>query len=149
MGKRNGKIRIGGIDQDYMSGSASVLDKLQDAIQIHDFDVNLVLKPVGSFLTDRASILSLQMQVIDNALLEFEIHYKYSLDGEYIQRASAALDFTTPNSPILDASGSFLTAIVSNNHWLKLDVSGIYAVQLWAASGNAAGSEIILNAGTE
>lgn len=125
------------------------ITQLSRSVQIIDSDVNEGVKPVAAFLTEDSDTLSIQMEVLTNALDQFEIHYKYSEEGEYINMGVIATDYTTPAYPVLAASGSFLTAAVGNGHYVKLDVSGIYAVQLWAASGNAAGSEIIFNGSTK
>jgi len=125
-------------------GAAHIIYVQRSTVSITDEDVNEALKPFAIFLTNGAEVLSIEMTVSENALDQFEILYQFAKGGTFIQRVTAALDFTTPNAPVLGASGSFLTAAVGL-HWVTLDVKGVYSVQLKAASGNAAGSKITVN----
>lgn len=58
--------------------------------------------------------------------------------GAYFTLASAAIDYTTPEGPILGASGDLTTAAGGATvHWLRMDVDGLHTIRLKAASTNA------------
>jgi len=60
------------------------------------------------------------------------VDYRAHSSGTYFNVASVAGDYTTPNAPVLKASGDLTIAGVAS-HWLKLDVVGVESVRLQAA----------------
>ena len=92
----------------------------------------LILGVVGhetlwlSFVVGTASLTALTV--------ELRVHP----DGDWFTIASAAADFTTPEGPILGASGDLTTAASGSTvHWLKMDVSGVVAVRVKAAGSSS------------
>jgi hypothetical protein len=60
--------------------------------------------------------------------------------GNFFTLASAAVDYTTPEGPILGASGDLTTAAAGGGttvHWLRMDVDGLHTIRLKAASTSA------------
>lgn len=99
------------------------------------------------------TILEIQVRTIEELWIEFvvgtanlsafTVALKVREDGNWFTVASAAGDYTTPEGPILGASGDLTVAASGATvHWLKLDVRGVDAVRLQAAgtSSTVAGS---------
>ncbi len=128
-------------------GALHTLDQKNRSVLIKDLDVNTILKPVATFDVSNNDVIGINMEVLVNALAKFEIRYKYSsdIDAPYLTKALVTADWTTPNYPILETTGDFTLAIVSNVHTMLIDTRGVNSVQLWASSSNAAGSELIFN----
>lgn len=67
-------------------------------------------------------------------LSAFSVDFQMHAEGDWVVIASAAADFTTPEGPVLGASGDLTTAAFGSTvHFLNLDVQGVYAVRLRAA----------------
>lgn len=67
------------------------------------------------------------------SLSAFTVEYSNWGDN-YSTVASSAGNYTTPNAPVLGASGSLVTAAFGSTvHWLKLDVGGVGKVRIKAA----------------
>ena len=79
-----------------------------------------------------AKVLYVQFTVAVASLTDFNVDYRAHVSGTYFNVASVAGDYTTPNAPVLKASGD-LTASAAGSHWLKLDVEGVESVRLQAA----------------
>lgn len=86
---------------------------------------------------DGMKVLWLEFVITVAALTAFTIEYSLGNDGNWLPMASASGDFTTPNHPVLKASGSLVTASTSGVHWCKLDVAGVRRVRLRAAGNSS------------
>ena len=70
-------------------------------------------------------------------LTAFVVQYKTHADGSYFNVASAAGDYTTPNNPVVDASGDLTVAAAGSTvHWVCLNVRGIHSIKIRAAGAN-------------
>lgn len=78
------------------------------------------------------SVMWLEFTIAVAALTAFSIEYRLSGLGNWLPMASAGADFTTPNHPVLKASGAVNTAGLGN-HWVKLDIKGVHSVRIRAA----------------
>lgn len=79
-------------------------------------------------------ILNLSFVVGVANLSAFTVEYRYHEDGGWASMASAAADYTTPEGPVLGASGDLTTAAFGSTvHFLSLDVRGVSGVRLKAA----------------
>lgn len=88
--------------------------------------------PVATLLVKGRETLTLSVAVKTYALGGFEVWYKHSEEqDDWIKRASLAADYTTPNAPILAASGDLTTQAVGTG-WVQIDTRGVYAVQIRA-----------------
>jgi hypothetical protein len=67
-------------------------------------------------------------------LSAFTVEFRVHPDGDWASIASLAADYTSPEGPVLGASGD-LTAAASGStvHFLKLDVEGVVSVRIKAA----------------
>ena len=85
-----------------------------------------------------AEVLQFSFLVGAAALTAFDIAGRVSSGGGWFTIATAAGDYTTPNHPVLDASGSLVTAAQGATvHWCKVDVRGLESVRLQASSGTS------------
>lgn len=67
-------------------------------------------------------------------LSDFNVDYRVHADGGYFTVASDAGDYTSPDGPILGASGDLtLAAAGATVHWLRLSVKGVHDVRIQAA----------------
>ncbi len=81
-----------------------------------------------------ASILWLTFVVGTANLSAFTVEFRVHEDGGWASIASAAADYTSPEGPILGASGDLTTAASGSTvHFLKLDVIGVQTVRIKAA----------------
>jgi hypothetical protein len=81
-------------------------------------------------------VLQFSMVVGAADLTACTIAGRVSSGGGWFTVASASGDYTTPNHPVLDASGSLVTAAAGATvHWAKLDVRGLESVRIQASSG--------------
>lgn len=72
------------------------------------------------------------------SLTELEVHARANADANaYAVVADAAADFTTPNVPILWATGDLTTA-AAGEHAFAVDVRGWESLRLQAKSGGTA-----------
>ena len=69
-----------------------------------------------------------------NALDAFTVAYMYHPSGGWITVASAGADYTTPNDPVIKASGDLTALLTNTSGWAILDIRGAYGVR-FAASG--------------
>lgn len=68
------------------------------------------------------------------SLTAFSVDFRVSEDADWFVIANAAADFTTPEGPVLGASGDLTTAAFGSTvHFLNLDVRGVESVRLRAA----------------
>jgi len=86
--------------------------------------------------------LVFSLTVADNALDQFAIKVKNHGSAPQITLYSAAGDFTGPAGLILEASGD-LTAQAVGSGLFVMDVAGLDHVEVLAASGNVAGSNVL------
>ncbi len=67
-------------------------------------------------------------------LSDFNVDFRAHPAGDWFTVASVAADYTTPEGPILGASGDLtVAAFGATVHWLKLSVKGAHDVRLQAA----------------
>lgn len=79
-------------------------------------------------------ILNLSFVVGTANLSAFTVEFRYHDEGGWVSIASAAADFTSPEGPILGASGDLTTAAFGSTvHFLSLDVRGLSGVRVKAA----------------
>jgi hypothetical protein len=68
------------------------------------------------------------------ALTAFTVEFRLTAASDWFTVASVAADYTTPSRPILDASGSLVTAASGATvHWAEINVKGVHSVRLRAA----------------
>lgn len=116
-----------------------------------NFDVNELLLPVATFVTKDVETLGVSIEVKDNALDDLALYLKYSRVGEWTERTPADWTVSTDAwinevAGMSNAAGALAVGVTGI---ININVKGVYAIQLWAASGNAAGSTTIINAGGE
>ena len=70
----------------------------------------------------------------------FNILRRAHVDGDWETIANAAGDYTTPQSPIIEASDSPVTLASAASVYLRIEVKGMNAFK-FQASGNAGASE--------
>ena len=70
----------------------------------------------------------------------FNILRQAHTDGAWETIANAAGDYTTPQSPIIEASASPVTLAAAASVHLRIEVKGMWAIK-FQASGNAGVSE--------
>ena len=71
-------------------------------------------------------------------LTAFDVAGRVNAGGGWFTIASAAGDYTGPAHPVLDASGSLVTAAGGATvHWAKIDVRGLESVRLQASCGTS------------
>lgn len=118
-----------------LTGGIYVLNVLQGPAHnsgaISNLDVD-ALETVATIDVANAAILYIQFTVAVASLTDFNVDYRADATGSYFTVASVAGDYTTPNAPVLKASGD-LTAAAAGTHWLKLDVEGIESVRIQAS----------------
>ena len=66
-------------------------------------------------------------------LSDFDVAYKAHPGGSYATIATQASDYTSPDGPILGASGDLASASTSGTHWLHLDLRSVYSIRIQAA----------------
>lgn len=81
-------------------------------------------------------VLWIRFTVAVASLTAFSVAFRLTGTDPYFTIASASGDFTTPEGPILGASGD-LTGAAAGSHWLKLDVAGIQTVRLQGAGSSS------------
>lgn len=92
---------------------------------------------VLELITAGRARLNISFTVGNADLTSFSVWLRYHENGDWLQVAAAAADYTAPEGPILGASGDLSSAAAgSANHFLNLDVSGTQAV-LITASGTS------------
>jgi hypothetical protein len=91
--------------------------------------------------------LFVEVVVATNALDQFQIRAQCAANGSFITLFSASGDFTGPIDPLLGTSGDLTVLGAGATGWFMLDVRSLYAVSIWAASGNVAGSTITIALG--
>jgi len=74
---------------------------------------------------------------------QFAIKVKASDDDTAQTLFNAAADFTSPTGDLIGTSGD-LTALAVGTGWFKMNVDGYQTIEVWAASGNVAGSGIVV-----
>ena len=85
-----------------------------------------------------AEVLQFSFLVGAAALTAFDVAGRVNSGGGWFTIATAAGDYTTPNHPVLDASGSLVTAASGSTvHWAKIDVRGLESVRVQASSGTS------------
>lgn len=85
-----------------------------------------------------AEVLQFSFVVGSANLTAFDVAGRVASGGGWFTIATAAGDYTTPNHPVLDASGSLVTAAAGATvHWAKIDVRGLESVRLQASSGTS------------
>jgi len=90
------------------------------------------LEVVATLQVSDYSVLWLDFSVATAALSAFTVEYQIVGAGNWLPMAGVSGDFTTPNHPILKASGNLAAAGVGI-HWIKLDVRGVQNVRIKAA----------------
>lgn len=98
---------------------------------------------VLSFLPGGARTFGATVVVGGQALDAFQINVKYHADDSFHTVYDTAAEFTTPIGILIGTSGDLTTAAVGS-HWFILETRGVYAVQIKASSGNAAGSAVTI-----
>ncbi len=88
------------------------------------------------------SFLGVSIAVTSKLLGGFVIWAKMSPDDAFQIVRNSAGQFTAPTGIVLDASGDLTIQAAATSGWLLLDVLPFYAVQIYASSGDAAGSTV-------
>lgn len=103
----------------------------------------------GSFSNDDVDTLETLMEISNTQNFEylwvqfvvgiadlsaFTVDFKVHPSSDYFTIASAAADYTTPEGPVLGASGDLtIAADGATIYWLKLDIQGILQIRIQAA----------------
>lgn len=67
-------------------------------------------------------------------LSAFTVEYRLNGAAAWMPMAATEADYTTPNFPVLRASGNLAAAAFgSTNHYVALDVTGIHSIRVRAA----------------
>lgn len=88
------------------------------------------------------------LEVTDNALDQFAIIVKASADDTGQTLYDTASDFTNPLGDLIGSSGDLTTQAVGNG-FFRMNVEAYHTIEVWAASGNAAGSGITVRESTQ
>lgn len=88
---------------------------------------------VLELITAGSERLNLSFTVGNADLTSFSVWFRYHESGDWVQMASAAADYTSPEGPILGASGDLTSAEDGSTvYFLNLNVSGTQSVLLTA-----------------
>lgn len=104
----------------------------------------VTLTTIAEFDIPECEQLFGQLTVAVAALTEFELQGRPTAGSSYAALANATADFTTPNAPVIWASGDLTIAGVGVHHFL-MDVRGIESVRVQAKSAGTATAAV--NAG--
>jgi hypothetical protein len=96
--------------------------------------------------TSRIEKLAVEAVVTGQDLDAFVVQGKIHPESTYVTLASATADYTTPNSPILMASGDLTGLAAAATGWFLMDVRPFSSVKVLASSGNVAGSTVTARA---
>lgn len=92
------------------------------------------LEDVLELITAGREILNISFVVGTANLSAFQVAFRYHESGDWVTIASATADYTTPEGPILGASGDLTgAAFGATVHFLSLDVRGTQSVRFKAA----------------
>lgn len=123
---------------------STTFDMIVPVTEVQDAAAIIYVEP------DKTLELAISNDALSDAITDFEIWFAYknlnhdgvrpSANGDLISRVAAAGDYTTPNAPVLAASGSLLAIAAGATAWVTLDVTGVYEVYLFplVAAGDAA-----------
>lgn len=81
--------------------------------------------------------ITVAVNTLDAFLLTAKGHQK----GPGLTLASATSDFTTPNAPVIKASGD-LTGQTAGSGWVIVDVRGVRTLVISASSSSSGGSTV-------
>lgn len=109
------------------------------AIAVAQAGNTTLLEVLNMHMTSRAAVSA---AVTGQNLDAFRISFKYHPDQAYILVASAGVDYTTPNWPVLKASGDLTGLAAAATGSCILDTTGVVAMLVEASSANPAGSTV-------
>ena len=125
--------------------ASNTLAETSSTIANDHFKNNALLEtlvPVAAFNVAGLDVLSLKINVEDNALDQFEIHVQRADKDEWEDLGLANADYSTPNYPVINSDITNIASIATGSHILELNVSAYYRVMIKSASGNAALSKL-------
>ncbi|MCZ2115208.1 MAG: hypothetical protein LC131_15470 [Anaerolineae bacterium] len=121
-----------------------------------DFSVFAKNEAVTVGQTGNTALIEVDTSCIENLAVEavvtgqnldaFVVQGKVHPESTYVTLASATADYTTPNSPIIRASGDLTGITAGATGWFLMDVRPFYSVKVLASSGNVAGSTVTARA---
>ncbi len=121
-----------------------------------DFSVFAKNEAVAVVQTGNTALIEVDTSCIENLAVEavvtgqnldaFVVQGKVHPESTYVTLASATADYTTPNSPIIRASGDLTGITAGATGWFLMDVRPFYSVKVLASSGNVAGSTVTARA---
>ncbi len=109
--------------------------------QLGPLNVTDSLTEVGIVIVANQQAVMVQLDVTTNALDTIEIYASASPKGGFHKLFSTSSEFLYPVRPMIGCSGDLVNQAVGTG-WFLLDVRGLYALQIKAASANAGGSGI-------
>lgn len=124
-----------------LNGLQEVLGLSFMSEQLGPLNVTDSLTEVGIVIVANQQAVMVQLDVTTNALDTFEIHASASPKGAFQKLFSTSSEFLYPVRPMIGCSGDLVNQGVGSG-WFLLDVRGLYALQIKAASSNAGGSGI-------
>lgn len=95
--------------------------------------IGATLTAVAAFATENITKLGFQLEVATATLDQLDVYVKYNADGDYIDLVRG-VDWTTPAYPILACDIANDAAVAIGTHYMDIDVSAYYSVQLRVAS---------------
>jgi hypothetical protein len=94
--------------------------------------------PYGGYHATSAYV---SIEVASNALDQFVIKAKASDQDTAQTLYSSAGDYTSPAGDLIGTSGD-LTVLAVGNGFFRMNIEAYHSVEVWVASGNAAGSGV-------
>lgn len=110
-------------------------------------NVAVVVVPTGNtelleLPTLDLSTVGIEINPTVNALDAFIVQGRMSPEGAYQTISSAPGDYTTPNAPVIRASGNLTVLGAGALGWLLYNVLMFYSIKIFA-SANAAGNSVV------
>ena len=129
--------------QEGRKGASNVRKPAFEPPAINVAGLGTTLVAIATFDVKDLTRLGTQIKVTTAALTGLEVHAQYNAAGDYLNLGLVDLDFTTPNYPILNTDiATPTTSIAVGDHFLDMDVSAFYSIQLWAKSGTSSDVDV-------
>lgn len=96
-------------------------------------NVTSTLSAVAAFAVEHISKLGMQLEVTTATLDQLDLYVKYHADGDYID-LGVGTDWSTGSYPIINSDIANDASIAVGSHYIDIDVSAFYSIQIWMAS---------------
>ena len=97
--------------------------------------VTATLAALASFATEDITTLGIQLEVATAALDQLDLYVKYNADGDYVD-LGIGVDWSSAGYPVTKSNITNDVSIAVGSHYIDLNVSAYYAIQIWAASAS-------------